>query len=81
MSERFPKDMKFYGFEEFYKRRVEIRDKFDLLDKEEQYQYKSYVYMTPFVSDYIRNTMWDYLERYCDTPNLSVAYTKYKKKD
>jgi hypothetical protein len=69
----------FYGFDEFFRRRMEIRHEVDCMDKYQIAVYRLYIYSTPFVTDYIRNNMWDYLMRYEDDLDMVKVYADYKR--
>lgn len=54
-------NMKFYGLLDFYPRKEEIKNNYDLLTIDEIIQYKMYVYSRPFEDEYIKDLMWEYL--------------------
>lgn len=55
------KNMEFYGLLDFYPRKEEIKNNYDLLTVDERIQYKMYVYSIPFEEEYIKDLMWEYL--------------------
>ena len=69
----------FYGFDEFFSRREIIRKEVDCMDTSQIFVYKLYIYSTPFVTDYIRNGMWDFLMRDEDDLTLVKIYSDYKR--
>jgi hypothetical protein len=69
----------FYGFDEFFKKRDAIRKEVDCMDKNQIFIYRMYIYSTPFVTDYIRNNMWDFLMRYEDDLDMIKVYSDYKR--
>lgn len=71
----------FHGFEEFFTKRNVIRNEVDLMDLNTLVVYKMYIYSTPFVTDYIRNGMWDFLMRDEDDLIFIQIYADYKKKN
>lgn len=73
MKRFFPETMEFYGFKEFFQRREYIKEQFRELEDYQQYVYRGYIYEMPFVTDYIRNTIWDYLNGFC--PDIELVYT------
>lgn len=75
-----PPICKFYGFDEFFARREEIRKEVDCMDINQLFVYNLYIHSTPFVSDYIRHGMWDYLMR-DDEDDLTIVkiYSDYKR--
>ena len=77
MKRFFPEIMEFYGFKEFFQKRIVIKEQFDLLDDSQQYIYRGYIYETPFVTDYIRNAMWDFLTGDCPEDNIVFIYSDY----
>lgn len=54
-------NMKFYGLLDFYPRKEEIKNNYDMLTIDEIIQYKMYVYSLPFEEEYIKDLMWEYL--------------------
>jgi len=54
-------NMKFYGLLDFYPRKEEIKNRYDLLSIDEIYTYKMYVYSLPFEDDCIKDLIWEYL--------------------
>ena len=69
----------FYGFDEFFRKRNAIREEVDFMDHNQIVVYRMYIYSTPFVTDYIRNNMWDYLMRYESDLDMVKVYSDYKK--
>lgn len=54
-------NMEFYGLLDFYPRKEEIKDNYELLTVDERIMYKKYVYSIPFEEEYIKDLMWEYL--------------------
>ena len=52
----------FYGFEEFFYRRVLIKTIFQTKPLKEQRIYCWWLYSRPFISDTLKNYMWEYLQ-------------------
>lgn len=51
-----------YGFEHFFQRRVIIKALFWTKTPKDRHIYKWYLYSRPFISDTVKNYMWDYLQ-------------------
>lgn len=77
MKRFFPESMEFYGFKEFFKRREYIKEQFELLEDYQQYVYRGYIYEMPFVTDFIRNAVWDYLNGFCTDMDFVYIYSDY----
>lgn len=69
----------FYGFDEFFDKRDAIRTEVDCMDINQIKIYRLYIYSTPFVTDYIRNNMWDFLMRDIEDYQFMQVYIDYKK--
>lgn len=69
----------FYGFDEFFEKREQIRHEVDCMNLNQIFVYKLYVYSSPFITDYIRNSMWDYLMRDEEDLTLIKVYADYKR--
>ena len=55
------KEILFYGLLDFYPRKEEIKNNFELLTLDEITIYKMYVYSRPFEEEYIKDLIWEYL--------------------
>ena len=53
--------IKFYGLLDFYPRKEQIKNEFNLLSLDEVYIYKMYVYSLPFEDDCVKDLIWEYL--------------------
>lgn len=69
----------FYGLDEFFKNKDLIREEVDCMNLNQLLLYRMYIYSTPFVTDYIRNSMWDFLMRDEDDMVFVKIYYDYKK--
>lgn len=72
-------NMKFYGLLDFFPRKEEIKNSYDLLTIDEIYNYKMYVYSLPFEEDYIKDLIWEYLNDWQEAIfDLSKHYRRKK---
>lgn len=77
MKKFFPETMEFYGFKEFFQKREYIKEQFEGLEDYQQYVYRGYIYEMPFVTDYIRNAVWDYLTGCMADIDMVFIYSDY----
>ena len=62
MNELIDKELQFYSFIDFYKKKEIIKEKYQLLeDKKEIRIYKMYVYSTCFETENTKDLIWEYL--------------------
>ena len=52
----------FYGFEEFFYRRVLIKNIFQTKSLKDQRIYCWWLYSRPFITETLKNYMWEYLQ-------------------
>ena len=80
-SEIIDKRLLFYGFEHFFKRRLIIKALLATKTREEKKIYRWYLYAAPFITDTVKNYMWDYLQGYIDESTFYTVYRKYGPKN
>ena len=54
-------DMQFVGIKDFYKRSIQIREKYQNLSLNEKWRYKYYVYSRPLIIEKCKDVIWEYL--------------------
>lgn len=74
MTRFFPQEIEYHGFNDFFDRRNNIRNIVDKLTSDELYVYRLYVLSTPFITDYVRNKIWDFLMH--DSPDWEIIDVK-----
>lgn len=79
-SNYFGKDMLFYTFDEFKDKRQYLKEQ--LLDKDEEYiaMYGLYIESRPWIKEYFRGVMWDYLMDYMSEIDFIIEYNKYDRR-
>ena len=70
----------FYGFEDFFRRRLVIKTLLATKDRKDKMIYKWYLYASPFISDVFKNYMWDYLQGDISDLDFIMVYGQYCKK-
>lgn len=76
------KELVFYSLLDFFPRKEEIKNNFDLLNIDERISYKMYVYSLPFEEEYIKDLMWEYLNGWYEGMFLlGKHYIKKKRKN
>lgn len=78
LKDVFGEDMLFYTFEDFMNDREYLKKSY--MKKNNQYKllYGLYVQSRPWVKDYFRGCIWDYLNDYKDDTAIILEYMKYK---
>lgn len=76
----FERHMLFYTFEDFMKQRFYIKANLSTKDNNYIICYRMYIHSRPWVKDYYRGIIWDYLNDYLDEEQLTVEFDKYKAK-
>jgi hypothetical protein len=64
----------FYGFEHFFQRRLIIKELLATKNKTDHLIYSWYLYSRPFISDNMKNHMWDYLHGYLSESDFILFY-------
>lgn len=54
-------ELRFIGFRNFYKRRHQIKEKYQGLSSDEKYVYKYYVYSRRYIKERACDVMWEFL--------------------
>lgn len=73
-------DMMFYTFDDFIKIRDYIKEKLKIKDRQYIFIYRMYVEARPWIRDYYKGLIWDYLNDYMTDIELIEEYNKYLKK-
>lgn len=73
-------DMLYYTFTDFINRRDKIKNKLATKDNRYYCIYHLYVEARPWMKDYYRNCIWDYLNGYMTDSELLVEYDRYLSK-
>lgn len=74
--------MIFYSLLDFFPRKEQLKQDYDLLTLEEKELYKMYVYSLPWSDDDIKDLMWEYLNGYEECLfDLSRKYRIKKRKN
>lgn len=68
-------ELQFYSFNDFFKKKKIIKEKYDTLTTKEIRIYKMYVYATCFETEHTKDIMWNYLNS-VDNMNLEI-YNEY----
>lgn len=79
-SKVIDKRLLFYGFENFFKRRLIIKALLPTKSVEERIIYRYYLYSQPFINDTLKNYMWDYLNNYMDEASFMLIHRNYSKR-
>lgn len=69
------KRLLFYGFNDFFKKRMIIKALLPTKSIKEQYLYRWYLYSRPFISDKLKNFMWDYLQNDMSELDFVLVYS------
>lgn len=79
-SEVIDERLLFYGFEHFFRRRLIIKALLATKTRKEKKIYRWYLYAAPFITDTVKNYMWDYLQGDISELDFVMVYGKYGKK-
>ena len=74
------RDMMFYTFDDFIRIRKFIKEKLRNKDRDYIYIYRMYVGARPWVKDFYRGLIWDYLNDYMTDSELMYEYDRYLQK-
>ena len=75
------KDLEFYNLIGFYQNKDYFRNKYELLKIEEKEIYKIYVYSLPYMSDNIKDLIWEYLNNWEESQeDLKLKYLEAKQR-
>lgn len=77
LSEFFGRDMLFYTFDDFMNRRDYIKKQFIAKEYEYKVMYNLYIESRPWIKDYYRGCIWDYLNSYLKDEEILVIYEQY----
>lgn len=78
--EIFDKRLLFYGLDDFYAKRVQIKAIFNCKNMKDQYLYKLFIYSRPFISETWKDYMWDYLQNDINECDFTHNYFILKRK-
>lgn len=78
LSEFFGRDMLFYTFEDFMKVRTYIKEQYALKPYEYKVMYNLYIESRPWIKEYYRGCIWDYLNDYLTEQEIISNYMQYK---
>ena len=73
-------DMFFYTFDDFIKRKEYIKNKLHTKDRDYYFLYRMFVESRPWMKDFYRGCIWDYLNDYMTEDELLSHYETYMKK-
>ena len=76
----FGLDMLFYTFDDFMRRREYIKEHFLEKDDEFRILYDLYIESRPWMKEYYRLCIWDYLNDYLSEEELLNEYDRYLEK-
>lgn len=76
----FDNRLLFYGLDDFYIRRIQIKAIFMCKNIKDQYLYKLYLYSRPFISETWKDNMWDYLQSDIQEFEFKEQFLLYKRK-
>ena len=54
-------DMQFIGIKDFYIKSTYVKEIYNELTLQEKWEYKYYIYARPFLKDYFKDIIWEYL--------------------
>lgn len=54
-------DMQFIGIKDFYIKSTYVKEVYRGLSLQEKWEYKYYIYARPFLKDYFKDIIWEYL--------------------
>lgn len=77
LYEVIDRDMAFYTFNDFIRLRKHIKDRLAEKDREYIMIYRMYVESRPWVKDFYRGCIWDYLNDYMTDEELLGRYDEY----
>lgn len=70
-------DMQFIGIKDFYIKSNYVKENYVCLSLKEKWEYKYYVYARPFLKDYFKDIIWQYLNEDEDSVFYISEYTLY----
>ena len=74
-------NMKFFGFDELYSKKEEVKDSFKNLRDDEKYIYKwFFFYQTCHLNNRLKENMWDYITGVISKEKIEKEYKIYCKK-
>lgn len=73
-------DMLFYTFDDFMKMRKHIKKKLRKKETKDYIIYRMYVESRPWIRDFYRGCIWDFLNDYMTDDELRIEYLKYLEK-
>lgn len=73
-------DMFFYTFTDFIYFKDRIKKKLHTKDKDYYFMYRMFVESRPWIKDFYRGCIWDYLNYYMTEDELLSHYETYMKK-
>ena len=76
----FERYMLFYTFDDFMRQRFYIKANLSTKDTNYVICYRMYVHSRPWVKEYYRGLIWDYLNDYADEDILDFEYKRYREK-
>lgn len=81
LEEIFGRELLFYTFEEFFAKRRLVKEIFEEKVPKDRYFitiYRMYVESRPWIKEYYRECIWDYLNGYMEEIQLASVYITYK---
>lgn len=71
-------DMKFFGIEDLYPKKEEVRNNFEMLRDDEKYVYKwFYFFQTCHLNSRIKENMWSYITGMISKEKIEKEYKLY----
>ena len=61
-------DMQFIGIKDFYTKSRIVKLIYEDLTLQEKWEYKYYIYARPFLKDYFKDVIWEYLNEIEGSP-------------
>lgn len=80
VDELLGRDMLYYTFDDFMRKRYYIKEKLETKDNKYITIYRMYVEARPWMKEYQRGFVWDFLMGYMSDDELIVLYEEYLKK-
>ena len=80
LKDKFGIDMMFYTFDDFMKRKDYIKDCYWKKDEDYKISYQLYIESRPWLKEYHRLCIWDWINDYMTDEELSSVYDKYLEK-
>lgn len=77
-SEVIDRDLLFYTFDDFMILRNHIKDRLEHLTRKDYIIYGMYVESRPWIKEYYRGCIWDFLNDYMSEEELIEVYDKFK---